>query len=205
MIATVEGEVIGIGEHTLVIRVGGGSAAASGSASGVGLMVYAPTPLRARMRMMEHIFLFTHLIVREDLLALYGFETEQEREYFELLLGVNGVGPRLAMSVLSTLSVDAIRRAVASEQSEVFARVPGVGKRTAQKILLHLQDRIKGGEMLELAGGGAAGVDESVLEALTALGYSVVEAQSAIQSIPRDAPKDDLEERLRLALQYFGG
>ena len=72
---------------------------------------------------MERIFLFTHLIVREDLLALYGFETEQEREYFNLLLGVNGVGPRLAMSVLSTLSVDAIRRAVGSEQrrcSRVF-------------------------------------------------------------------------------------
>jgi Holliday junction DNA helicase RuvA len=194
MIATVEGEVVGIGDHFLVIRVGG-----------VGLQVFTTAPLRARLRMMERIFLFTHLIVREDLLALYGFETEQEREYFNLLLGVNGVGPRLAMSVLSTLSVDAIRRAVANEQSEVFARVPGVGKRTAQKIQLHLQDRIQTGDILEMVGSSVAGVDESVLEALTALGYSVVEAQSAIQSIPRDAPKDDLEERLRLALQHFTG
>jgi len=195
MIATVEGEVIGIGDSYLIIRVGG-----------VGLQVFAPTPLRSRLRMMERIFLYTHLIVREDLLALYGFETEQEREYFNLLLGVDGVGPRLAMSVLSTLSIDAIRRAVANEQGEVFSRVPGVGKRTAQKIQLHLQDRIKVGDMLEMvAGAGVAGVDESVLEALTALGYSVVEAQSAIQSIPRDAPKDDVEERLRLALQYFSG
>lgn len=194
MIATVEGEVVGIGDHFLVIRVGG-----------VGLQVFATAPLRARLRMMERIFLFTHLIVREDLLALYGFETEQEREYFNMLLGVNGVGPRLAMAVLSTLSVDAIRRAVANEQSEVFARVPGVGKRTAQKILLHLQDRIKAGDMLEMVGSSVAGVDESVLEALTALGYSVVEAQGAIQSIPRDAPRDDVEERLRLALQHFTG
>lgn len=195
MIATVEGEVIGIGDSYLIIRVGG-----------VGLQVFAPTPLRSRLRMMERIFLYTHLIVREDLLALYGFETEKEREYFNLLLGVDGVGPRLAMSVLSTLSIDAIRRAVANEQGEVFSRVPGVGKRTAQKIQLHLQDRIKVGDMLEMvAGAGVAGVDESVLEALTALGYSVVEAQSAIQSIPRDAPKDDVEERLRLALQYFSG
>ncbi len=193
MIATVEGEVIGIGELYIVIRVGGG----------VGLQVYAPTPLRARLRMMERIFLYTHLIVREDLLALYGFETEQEREFFLLLLGVDGVGPRLALSVLSTLSIDAIRRAVANEQSEVFTRVPGVGKRTAQKIQMHLQDRIKTSDMLEMAAGGATGIDESVLEALTSLGYSVVEAQSAIQSIPRDAPKDDVEERLRLALQYF--
>jgi Holliday junction DNA helicase RuvA len=194
MIATVEGEVVGIGEHFLIIRVGG-----------VGLQVFAPTPLRARLRTMERIFLYTHLVVREDLLALYGFETEQEREYFNMLLGVNGVGPRLAMSVLSTLSVDAIRRAVVNEQSEVFARVPGVGKRTAQKILLHLQDRIHAGDMLEMVGSSVAGVDESVLEALTSLGYSVVEAQSAIQSIPRDAPQDDIEERLRLALQYFTG
>ncbi len=194
MIATVEGEVIGIGDHSLVIRVGG-----------VGLQVFASTPLRARLRMMERIFLFTHLIVREDLLALYGFETEQEREYFTLLLGVDGVGPRLAMAVLSTLSIDAIRRAVVNEQGEVFSRVPGVGKRTAQKILLHMQDRIHAGDMLEMVGSSVAGIDEAVLEALTGLGYSVVEAQTAIQAIPRDAPQDDIEERLRLALQYFTG
>ena len=196
MIATVEGEVIGIGDQL---------SCCAGWRRG------RPAGLRASARcapgcgLMERIFLFTHLIVREDLLALYGFETEQEREYFNLLLGVNGVGPRLAMSVLSTLSVDAIRRAVGSEQREVFARVPGVGKRTAQKILLHLQDKIAAGDVLEFAGASVVGVDESVLEALTTLGYSVVEAQMAIQSIPRDASKEDVEERLRLALQYFSG
>ncbi len=191
MIASVEGEVVGTTDSAIVVRVGG-----------VGLQVFVPAPLRARLRMLERVFLYTHLIVREDLLALYGFETEQEREYFNLLLGVNGVGPRLALAVLSTLSTDAIRRAVANEQSEVFARVPGVGKRTAQKVLLHLQDKIQGGDVLEMAGTNLAGVDESVLEALTALGYSVVEAQTALQSIPRDAPQD-VEERLRIALQYF--
>ena len=194
MIASIEGEVIGLTDSAVVVRVGGG----------VGIMVFAPTPLRARLRLMDHVLLFTQLIVREDLLALYGFETEQEREYFNHLLGVNGVGPRMALAVLSTLSIDAVTRAVASEQSEVFARVPGVGKRTAQKILLHLQDRIKAGEGFEMAGASIASYDESVLEALTALGYSVVEAQTAIQYIPRDAPQD-VEERLRLALQYFSG
>lgn len=195
MIASIEGEVIGIGDSFIVVRVGGG----------VGMQIFTPTPLRARLRMMERIFLHTHLIVREDLLALYGFDNEQEREYFNLLLGVNGVGPRLALSVLSTLSIDAIRRAVASEQSEVFARVPGVGKRTAQKILLHLQDKIKSGDFLDLPGANVAGIDEAVLEALTTLGYSVVEAQTAIQSIPRDTSQEDVEERLRIALQYFSG
>ncbi|MBE0699032.1 MAG: Holliday junction branch migration protein RuvA [Anaerolineaceae bacterium] len=191
MIASLEGEVIGLGDSYIVVRIGG-----------LGLQVYAPSPYRARLRMLDHIFVYTHLIVREDLLALYGFESEQERDFFNLLLGVNGVGPRMALAVLSVLSVDAIRRAILNEQSEVFARVPGVGKRTAQKIQLHLQDKIKAGDDFELSSAGLFGTDESVLEALTALGYSIVEAQSAIQNIPRDAP-DDLEERLRLALQYF--
>jgi Holliday junction DNA helicase RuvA len=193
MIATLEGEIIGLEEHSIVVRVGG-----------VGLQVFLPAPFRARLRLMDHVFLYTHLVVREDLLALYGFENEQDRQFFTLLLGVNGVGPRLAISVLSVLSVDAIRRAVVNEQSEVFARVPGVGKRTAQKILLHLQDRIQAGGALEQMGAGLAVADEAVLEALTTLGYSVVEAQAAIQNIPRDAPQD-VEERLRIALQYFTG
>lgn len=191
MIASIEGEVIGLGQSSVVVSVGG-----------VGFQVFAPAPLCARLRTLDKIFLYTQLIVRQDLLALYGFETEMEREYFNLLLGVNGVGPRMALNVLSTLSVDAIKRAIASEQSEVFARVPGVGKRTAQKILIHLQDRIKAGDVLELAGANIGVSDEAVLEALTALGYSVVEAQTAIQSIPRDTSQD-VEERLRIALQYF--
>jgi Holliday junction DNA helicase RuvA len=193
MIATLEGEVIGLGDHSVVVVVGG-----------VGFQVNIPAPLQGSLRVSDHIFLYTQLIMRQDLLALYGFETEQERQYFNLLLGVDGIGPRLALAVLSILSVDAIRRAVASEQPEVFNRVPGVGKRTSQKILMHLQDKIKDQGVLEMAGLVSGGVDESVLEALTTLGYSVVEAQSALQSIPRDAPQD-VEERLRFALQYFSG
>jgi holliday junction DNA helicase RuvA len=191
MIAIVEGDIAAIGDNHVVVMVGG-----------IGLQVYVSAPLRGSLRVSDRILLYTHLIVREDLLALYGFETEEERHFFNLLLGVDGVGPRLGLAVISTLSVDAVRRAVASEQGEVFSRVPGVGKRTAQKIMIHLQDKIKYDGLIEAASVG--GVDESVLEALTALGYSVVEAQGAVQSIPRDAPQD-IEERLRIALQYFSG
>lgn len=188
MIAFIEGEILTLAESSLVLKVGG-----------VGLLVSAPAPLCARLHLGEFVQVHTYLVVREDVLALYGFETPEERDFFVLLLGVNGVGPRTALAILSILSVDAIRRAVLSEQSEIFSRVPGVGKRNAQKILLHLQGKIKGGvEMVA----GMADQDESVLEALTALGYSVVEAQAAIQSIPKDAPSG-VEERLRLALQYF--
>ena len=111
-----------------------------------------------------------------------------------------GWGRALALAILSTLSTDAIRRAVLSEQADLFGRVPGVGKRNAQKILLHLQGKIKGDGLEAVA--GMSDADESVLDALTSLGYSVVEAQAALQSIPRDAPAD-VEERLRIALQFF--
>ncbi len=193
MIATLEGEVIALGDNFVVVKVGG-----------MGLQAFVPAPYRSQMRLHDHVFMFTHLIVRQDLLALYGFETEQERHFYTLLLGVDGVGPRLALAVLSVLSVDAIRRAVVNEQGEIFSRVPGVGRRTAQKILLHLQDKVKSDGLIEASMASMGGADESVLEALTALGYSVVEAQSALQSIPRDTPQD-VEERLRIALQYFSG
>jgi len=116
------------------------------------------------------------------------------------LLGASGVGPRTALSIISVLSVETIRRAVLSEQPEVLARVPGVGKKTAMKILLHLQGKVGGGGALE--GAPLSDVDGEVMDALTTLGYSVVEAQTAIQSIPKATPSD-VEERLRAALQYF--
>ncbi len=190
MIATITGKVSSIENNSLVIDLGG-----------IGLNVFVPTPLTDRLHIGESVFLFTALIVRQDALSLYGFDTRENREYFNLLLTVNGIGPRLALSVLSTLNPDAIRRAIFHEQADVFSRVPGVGKKTAQKIMLTLQDKIKAVEGLEPIA-RISDTDTQILEALTTLGYSVVEAQAALQSIPRDAP-DDVEARLRLALQYF--
>lgn len=190
MIASIQGIIQEIDASSVVIDVGG-----------VGLQVFVPAPVLDGLRRGETISLYTHLVVREDSLTLYGFETREGRSYFELLLGVNGVGPRLGLAILSTLSTDAIRRGVFHEQAEVFSRVSGVGKRTAQKILLHLQDRLPGEAGLEPVA-ALSSADEEVLAALTALGYSVVEAQAAVQTIPRDAP-EDVEERLRQALKYF--
>ena len=192
MIATLRGEISQIEETALILEVGG-----------VGLRVFVPAPVRTRAKVGEAAFLFTHLVVREDALTLYGFESQADRELYTILLGVDGVGPKVALSVLSTLTVDAIQRAVFADESEILGRVPGVGKKTAQKMAIHLKDKLKPTDALA----GVAlmsDVDSEVLAALTALGYSVVEAQSAIQSIPKDASKD-VEERLRLALQYFTG
>lgn len=190
MIASLSGTVTYIGSDSIILEVGG-----------VGIKVFISAPLRDRLKPGEATFLFTHLIVRQDALTLYGFESGEGREYFELLLSVDGIGPKSALAILSVMNPDAIRRAVFNEQAEIFTRVPGVGKKTAQKILLYLQDRIKTAEGLTPLA-VMSDVDTEVLTALTSLGYSVVEAQAALQSIPRDAPAD-VESRLRAALQYF--
>jgi Holliday junction DNA helicase RuvA len=190
MIATLRGEISQIEDNALVVEVGG-----------VGLRVFVPAPLRGRVKSGEAIFLFTHLVVREDALMLYGFEAQADRELFNTLLGVDGVGPKVALSVLSTLTLDAVQRAVFADEADALSRVPGVGKKTAQKIALHLKDKLKPADALSKLA-ALSDADSEVLAALTSLGYSVVEAQTALQSIPKDAP-DDAGERLRLALGYF--
>jgi holliday junction DNA helicase RuvA len=190
MIASLNGTIIQRETGSLVVEVGG-----------VGLQVHVPASLCERIRPGERIFLNTYLVVRQDALTLYGFESLDGREIFTQLLTVNGVGPRVAMSILSALDPDTIRRAVFHEQIDLLSRVPGVGKKTAQKIMLQLHDRIKAvegfGPMVAVSE-----VDAEVLAALTSLGYSVVEAQTAIQYIPTGTP-ENVEERLRLALAYF--
>ena len=190
MIATLRGEITQIENNALVVEVGG-----------FGMRVFVPTPLRGRVKVGEVAFLYTHLIVRETELTLYGFETQPDRELFNLLLGVAGIGPKVALSVLSTMNIETVQRAVLGDEPELLSRVPGVGKKSAQKIVLHLKDRLKPVDTLASVA-AMSDSDSEVLAALTALGYSVVEAQAALQSLPKEAP-DGVEERLRLALQYF--
>jgi Holliday junction DNA helicase RuvA len=190
MIATLSGEITQIEDNAVIIETGG-----------VGLRVFVPKPLRERLKAGEAIFLFTHLVIREDDWKLYGFESQADRELFIILLGVDGVGPRTALAVLSTLNLETVQRAVFNGEPDLLGRVPGVGIKTAQKMVLYLHDRLKPVSGLEKIA-VMSDSDSEVLAALTALGYSVVEAQTAIQSIPKDAP-EDVEERLRLALQQF--
>ena len=192
MIATLRGEITQVEENAIVIEIGG-----------VGVRVFVPKPLRERTKTGEAIFLFTHLVVREDDWKLFGFESQGDRELFTAMLGVDGVGPRTALAVLSTLNLDTVKRAVFGEEPDLLSRVPGVGKKTAQKMVLYLHDRLKPVSGLEKIA-SMSNTDSEVLAALSALGYSVVEAQTAIQSIPKDAA-EDVEERLRLALQQFTG
>jgi Holliday junction DNA helicase RuvA len=190
MISILHGNIISLENDGIIVDV-----------NGIGFHVLVPTYLKDRLQPAENVFLHTRLIIREDAWTLCGFETKEGREVFDLLLTVNGIGARLAMSILSTLTPETIRRAVFNEQAEVFSRVPGIGNKTAQKIVLHLQDRLPTTDGL-VPLSKISDVDSEVLAALTALGYSLVEAQAALQYIPRDTP-EDVETRLRIALQYY--
>jgi holliday junction DNA helicase RuvA len=190
MIASIQGKVASTGRDHVVIVAGG-----------IGYKVFAPYPTLERVDPATETFLHTVLIVREDSMTLFGFATTTEREIFEILLSVNGVGPRLALAVLSTLSIDNLRNAVIGDRADILTRVPGIGKKTAQKVVIELKDKLKMG--LDTAPVSAFDdVNSDVLDALVALGYSIVEAQTAIQSLPMDTPHN-VEDRVRLALQYF--
>jgi Holliday junction DNA helicase RuvA len=189
MIASLHGIINSIGDDHLVVAVGG-----------VGLRVFVPrTVLEDVGGVGRNISLKTHLIVRETELALYGFESEEDLALFELLLGVNGVGPKVALAILSTLSPELFKNAVAREEPAVLQRVPGIGKKTAERILFQLRDR------LQTVSGGpvplVSDMDADVIELLTNLGFSIVEAQTALQNVPRDVT--GVDERLQRALQYL--
>ena len=191
MIASLRGTLLSIAPpDSLVLEV-----------SGVGYRVSVPTSVLDGVDVGRSLFLHTVMIVREDALSLYGFENEEQRTLFDLLLGVQGVGPKVALSVLSSLSPEVLRSAIVNEQPDVLSRVKGIGKKTAEKLVFSLKDKLGGG--FEFGGVMPADIDADVITALTALGYSVVEAQAAVQAIPKEHNTAPLEERIRLALGYF--
>ncbi|OQY21980.1 MAG: Holliday junction branch migration protein RuvA [Anaerolineaceae bacterium 4572_32.1] len=189
MIATLSGRVSAVGETYLVVEVGG-----------LGLKVHVPAGLLSRDQLGQTVELHTFLRVRENDLSLYGFGNKDELSFFELLLSVNGVGCKAALSLLSTLSPEALRAAIAQENIDVLMRVPGIGSKTARKISFDLKDKVKAGAEVS-AVSALTDSDVEIIEALTALGYSVVEAQAALQSLPLE--ELSLEEKIRLALSYF--
>lgn len=190
MIASIHGTIQKIGKDQLIILVGG-----------VGVRVFVPqTVLENTGGTGRTIHLYTHLIVRETELALYGFESEEDLSLFTLLLDVNGVGPRVALSILSTLSPELFKSAIMREEASVLQRVPGIGKKTAERILFQLRDRLDfttDAPTLPFV----TDVDADVIEFLTGLGFSIVEAQAAVQQVPREVRS--MDERLQLALQYL--
>jgi len=189
MIASISGKVIQLTKESVIIDI-----------NGLGIEVFVPKTLLGETEAGDLLYLYTYMLVREDNISLYGFSSLEEKQFFLQFMAVGGIGPKLSLAILSSLSLDNIRSAILSEKPDYFSRVPGIGKKTAQKIIIQMQGKLPEGEGLGVR--SITDVDDAVVDALISLGYSVVEAQTALQTIPKDTP-DDVESKLRVALQYF--
>ena len=167
---------------------------------GVGLRVQVPaSTAEALGRRGENVVLHTHLHLREDAVALFGFATGEDLRLFEMLIGVSGVGPRGALSLLSALGADGLSDAVSAGDVPRLQQVPGVGQKMAARLVLELKGKLAG----RAAAAVPTGRDDEVVAALVGLGYTQAEAQAAAASAPSDGSVS-VEERLRRALAYFG-
>jgi Holliday junction DNA helicase RuvA len=200
MIASVAGKVASVGADVTVIEVGG-----------VGLTVQCAPNTLAALRVGHHAQLSTSLIVREDALTLYGFPDDNERELFNLLQTVGGVGPRVAQAVLAVHPPETVRAAIARGEVSVLTRVPGIGKKGAERIILELRDKV--GPIGADGSGGAAGVprqmawQEQVRQGLVGLGWTASQADQAITSVAsslEEGPTPPVPVLLKQAIKLLG-
>jgi len=191
MIAGLKGTLQALGSEWAIVNVGG-----------IGFQVYMPTSTLSTLGATgEEVELHTHLYLREDNATLYGFATAEELGLFQTLIGVSGLGPKLALSMLSAMSVEKLAMAIATGSANLLAEIPGIGKKTANRLILELKEKIGAG-WLAAPAAELAEENADVLTALTSLGYSVREATRAVATLPPDQ-KLTLEEKIKLALQYF--
>ena len=169
------------------------------SAGGVGYKVFATRELLLTLKQDGEAAVWTHLAVRESILDLYGFSNEDELRLFELLLTVSGIGPKSALAILDIASVETLRSAISAGNASYLTKVSGIGKKTAEKIVLELRDKV--GASIEGSGAALHG-DEEALEAMRALGYSQGEARDALRKVPQEIERSNL--RLREALRILG-
>jgi Holliday junction DNA helicase RuvA len=206
VIASLTGTVAHVGLDRAVVDVGG-----------VGYLVHATPTTLATLRVGETAGVATSMVVREDSMTLYGFGDPDERDVFEVVQTVSGVGPRLALAMLAVHTPDALRRAVAGEDLAALTRVPGIGRKGAQRIVLELGDRL-GPPSGALAGAGSAAEpaanagdhSERVVEALAGLGWPAKQADDAVAKVLADAgtdaiAADEVATTLRAALRLLGG
>lgn len=190
MIARIKGEIIEIGANFAVVE-----------ASGVGYKIFAtPELLSALKKKKEEVTFFTHLAIREDAEELYGFAAKEELDFFELLIKVPGIGPKSALSILAVAPIKTLRQAISSGDTSYLTKISGIGKKTAEKVVLELKDRLAA--LTDEETGALAG-DIEVMEALRALGYPLPEIRETVKKIPPEAK--GLQDRIREALKILGG
>ena len=186
MIASLKGKIDLLGADWVVINVGG-----------VGYKVFVSTATLAQIQNASEVKLFTHLQVREDALTLYGFNAFEELGIFETMLSVSGIGPKLALALLSAFKADELATIIATGNEAMLCTVSGIVKKTASRIVLELKDKVA--RSWAAAPMAAGAIDSEVLGALGALGYTSAEAAKAVVTLPKD-PAMSLEDKIRMAL-----
>ncbi len=197
MIGYIKGTVEDINEDSIIL-----------DRDGIGFRIFVPTNLLSSVRLQEYLKFHTYLSVKEDSLTLYGFLNRDELDIFRLLIGVNGVGPKAAINILSFMNADEFRFAVLSSDDKKLSKAPGIGKKTAQKILLELKDKFDFSHIIDY------GDDENALpldsnavseaaEGLMMLGYSASEALKAAKQAASESGSSDPEKILKLSLRYL--
>ena len=192
MIASLEGIIDAVSKDGLIVNV-----------NGIGFKVTVTTSVLSEMGITgREVKLYTHFHVREDDMSLFGFGSLDELKLFETLISVSGLGPKTGMAMLSAMNADQVAMAIASGSVETLTTIPGIGKKTADRLILELKDKV-GGVMISTPAGRAAQENADVVSALVSLGYSVQETTKAVNALP-SGKKLSLEEKVKLTLQYLG-
>ena len=200
MIAFVRGTAVDMTENSVIVEAGG-----------IGYEIYMTGTDLSQIHMGEEVKIHTYFNVREDAMQLFGFLSKDDLQMFRLLLGVNGIGPKAALGVLAGLTADELRFAVLSDDAKTISKAPGIGKKTAQKLILELKDKLKLEDAFEkklaheqdaaaISGTNILDGSKEAVEALVALGYSSTDALRAVRKVT-DVPPDDVEAILKAALK----
>jgi len=187
MIGSIRGKIILKKEKFLIVEVGG-----------IGYKInVSPNALSKTQKLNDEVFLFIHTHVREDSLDLYGFLNYQELEFFEMLIGVSGIGPKGALAILGIATIETLKRAIGTGDTSYLTKISGIGKKTAEKIVIELRDK-----MGEVEKGSSMQGELDALEALKSLGYSQNEAREALKKV---SPDSNTNTKIREALKIMGG
>lgn len=201
MINFISGQIVDVEENRIIVEV-----------NNMGFQIFVPTTVLQKVIVGSKVRIYTYMSVKEDDISLYGFLTKDALKTYKLLLGVNGIGPKAALGILSALSPDELRFAILSDDSAAIAKAPGIGKKTAQKLILELKDKLNLEAVFEeklshttvAASKSDARTDvfAEAVQALTALGYNHSEAIHAVKSVP-DSGDMTIEQMLKAALKQF--
>lgn len=191
MISFISGKIKVKTEKSIIIDV-----------SGVGYEVFTIPILLEKLKEGQEASLYTLLYVREEIMELYGFASREELEFFKEMISVSGVGPKSALGILTLSSIADLKKAIVNEDASLLTKVSGIGKKTAERLILELKNRISLQDMGEGKKTAGASEESQAIDALVNLGYSIREAREALQHVDRDI--DNMRDRIKAALQLLG-